>query len=680
MRTHLAAIVFAVSGTANVLAQPVEPQVPAPTFPTEIEQVVVDVVVTDKKGQPIAGLTLDDLIVTEDGQRQMVESFEAIELPVAPAPMAPAPPPISVNTTPEAQRGRTFVVVFDDTNITPFRARDAKAAVESFLVNGVREGDYVTLLSTSGDAWWTTRMNAGREKLLEVIQRLDGRYIPDHSRERMTDWEAMRIHVHRDRSAAGRVYQRFARYGIVQDRGGATDSTALSIQSDDPYVAARASEVYYDSVSRNRTTLNTLERALNALAGGQGRKSLILVSEGFIYDPDSPEFKKVNDASRRANTAIYFVNASGLEGMSADLTSHYGPALAQQDMGFVFYELQEAAAGAESIASDSGGFIVRNTNDLDTGIQRIADETRVYYLLGYTPTNRAHDGSFRRIEVKLRDGKGLKVRARKGYYAPTADGKIVADAPPGVDPAFQAALDSPWAEDAIPLRMTHYVGAETTPGKASVLVVTEVDIRDLALQAVGDRSVGAIEFLLVITHRESGEFFRYDQKIDMNMLPATRERLSRRLVSDRARRRAPARRPPGQDRRARGLHGTGRLGRSRVRGAPAGGVPGVHPHHQRSLPPEGRGPGRGAPGPGPPRVRPGDGPDVPVRRLRRGPGRERHAPGPPGLPGAPVRRGGLRRRGGDHHQAHLARGPHAPRGLPSPGCLPRGLRDPPPLP
>ena len=86
MRTHLAAIVFTVSGTANLVAQPVEPQVPAPTFPTEIEQVVVDVVVTDKKGQPVSGLTLDDLIVTARsadgvvmGVRHRTHSVEGVQ-------------------------------------------------------------------------------------------------------------------------------------------------------------------------------------------------------------------------------------------------------------------------------------------------------------------------------------------------------------------------------------------------------------------------------------------------------------------------------------------------------------------------------------------------------------------------------------------------------------------------
>jgi VWFA-related protein len=530
MRRAVATALLLVAGSASLLAQPgapaPDPQTP-PTFAAEVEQVVVDVVVTDKKGIPVQGLTRDDLIITEDGERQTVESFEAVELPAAPAPMEPPPPRISVNTTPEARRGRTFLIVFDDNNITPFRARDARAAVASFLENGVREGDHVSLISTSGDAWWTSRMISGREKLIEIVQRLDGLYIPDRSMDRMTDWEAMRIHVYRDRSVAARVYRRFQRYGVVLDRSRQSQASLDSVMSDDPFVTSRAAEVYSQAQARNRTTLDVLERALNGLAKARGRKSLILVSEGFIYDPNVEEFKGVNEASRRANTAIYFVNARGLEAMPTELTSNYGPALPPQDMGFVFHETYEAVEGSESVASDSGGFTVRNTNDLASGIQRIADETRIYYLVGYTPTNRLRDGRFRTIKVKLRDGRGLEVRARKGYYAPSADGPTVPESAPGVDPVFQAALDSPWAEDAIPLRMTHYVGSEKTPGKASVLVATEVDIRGLDLETVEGRYVGAIELLLLIAHRESGEFFRYDQRIDMDMRPATRERLSR---------------------------------------------------------------------------------------------------------------------------------------------------------
>lgn len=196
-------LVLAVAAGLPAQEAPVAPEPPAgqvapPTFAAEVEQVVVDLVVTDKKGDPITGITREDLIVTEDGVPQRIVSFEAIELPDEPAEEPPPPPRTSSNTGIAEQRGRTFVIVFDDMNLTPFRTRDAKAAVASFLETAVREGDNVTLIATSGTAWWTTRMEAGRDKLIDTLKRLEGRKIPDTSMERLTDWEAMRIHAHHD--------------------------------------------------------------------------------------------------------------------------------------------------------------------------------------------------------------------------------------------------------------------------------------------------------------------------------------------------------------------------------------------------------------------------------------------------------------------------------------------------
>ena len=119
------------------------------------------------------------------------------------------------------------------------------------------------------------------------------------------------------------------------------------------------------------------------------------------------------------------------------------------------------------------------------------------------------------------------MRARKGYYAPSDTGKTAMAPKKGVDPVIQGALDSPWAEDAIPLRMTHYVGDEKTLGKAAVLVATEVDIRALEFEEKDGRSLADLQFLLVVAHRESGEYFRYDQGVSMKLQPSTRERLSR---------------------------------------------------------------------------------------------------------------------------------------------------------
>jgi hypothetical protein len=94
-----------------------------------------------------------------------------------------------------------------------------------------------------------------------------------------------------------------------------------------------------------------------------------------------------------------------------------------------------------------------------------------------------------------------------------------------VDRAFQEALDSPYEMGGIPLRMTHFVAEETMLGKARVEVVTEVDLRALELEARDGRYLGGVEFLLLTAQRETGESLRYDQKVELNLLPATRERL-----------------------------------------------------------------------------------------------------------------------------------------------------------
>jgi VWFA-related protein len=536
-RTLVPALPFLLGAAALFAQEPqTSPEAPAPevavpeppTFAAEVEQVVVDMVVTDKKGNPVTGITQGDLTVTEDGVSQTVLSFEAIVLPDEPLPEPPPPPRISRNTDLTTRRGRTFAIVFDDMNLTPHRARDAKAAVASFLTNGVREGDYVTLIATSGASWWTARMESGRERLMDTLKRLDGRRIPDLTMERLSDWEAMRIHQYQDPQVISRVMRRFDQFGVMQ-RSGMDPNDPRAGTYADPFVSARATDVYFQARTRNRIALEVIERALNGMASAKGRKSVILVSDGFIYDPNLDEFKRVNRASRRANAAIYFLNARGLEGMPMEFTAAFGPPLPVQDVGFAYLSMDMEDDGSESLASDSGGFTVKNTNDLETGIQRIARETQSYYLLGYTSTNTARDGEFREIEVKFKKGRGkdLKIRARKGYYAPTADGRQPLTAKEGIDPVLQAALDSPWPEDTIPLRMTHFVGSEGLLGKAGVLVVTEVDVKALEFEEVEDRQVAEIEFLLVTAHRESGEYFRFDQSVRMRLRPATRERLER---------------------------------------------------------------------------------------------------------------------------------------------------------
>lgn len=529
MASQLSGPVLALAGVLALAAAgsgaPQESTPPSgqPRFPVGIDLVEVDVVVTDREGRPIQGLTRGDFTVEEDGQRQAIESFEAIVVPPPTSGVAEARPRVSTNQPPPSGGGRTFVIVFDDLNLSRLTTPEARAAVSALLDQGVREGDRVLLVSTGGGVWWSATMEAGRADLLVQLGRLEGRRRIDTEPDRLTDWEALRIHVFRDREVAARVQRRFKEYGVTPASDVQRDEYRFNFE--DPYLLQRASQVYIQALQRNRLTLGLLERALRALGSSPGRKAAIVISEGFVHDPTLREFKQVVEASRRSNGTVYFVDARGLTGMSLAATAEFGPALLPRDLGVMSLDEPLASEGAVVLAAETGGFTVKNTNDLADGIQRISRESEAYYMLGYRPTRTARDGRFREIDVKVRSG-GLRIRARKGYYA--LDEDIGTTANGEADrPDFQLALDSPFPLDDIPLSMTALVFGEQVVGKADVLVATKADVRDLAFEEVDGRLVDELQTLLVVAHRETGEIHRQDQAVEMTFRPETLDDLRR---------------------------------------------------------------------------------------------------------------------------------------------------------
>jgi len=515
-------------------AAPAAPDQPGPSFQSQVELVTVDTVVADRKGQPVAGLTRDDFTVTENGVPQKITSFESVVVPVPSAGAAPVERPrVSTNLEAAARRGRTFVVVFDDIHLSPMQATRARGVVAAFLETSVSPGDVVTLVATGGTAWWTTRMPEGRQALLDILKRLDGRYVPDPSPDRITEYEAMRIEEYQDEQTAWQVKRRFDAYGAVgqekDSRGvrpmdAVTGSQAGIIPE---VVRMRAMEVHGLARSRNKITLSTMARAIDSLADIKGRKAMILVSQGFVYDIQLGEMKDVVLASRRHNVPVYFVDTRGLQAMPAEFTASFGKPIESQDVVAVLADLSREAEGAESLALDTGGFVVKNTNDLVGGMSRVSSESRVYYLLGYNPTDLRRDGKFRKIEVKLRSQatKGLVVRARRGYFAPL-EGQVAARKDDR-DPAIGHALDSPFDIADVPLRAASFVFDEVVLNQLSVQLAAEIDVTGLAFAPDAERSADALAFLVEVQHRETGEFYRYDQKLELSLLPETRRKLEK---------------------------------------------------------------------------------------------------------------------------------------------------------
>jgi VWFA-related protein len=522
--------------SAATVARPQQPPTApadAPAFPSRVELVTVDAVVVDAKGRAVPGFTRDDFTVLENGVPQTINTFEAVQLPPeAASPPAPRRLPFSTNQSPEARQGRTFVLVFDDIHLSVAQAQRAKAAIGEFLRTGARLGDRVSLIATGGSAWWTARMPEGRDTLVAILKRLDGRYVPDPSPDRITDWEALRIMAYDDPDVAYAVARRFDSYGAV-GRGRSGDRryadatrTGSSVGIIDPYVRARAQEAYLKEVSRRRITMSVMTRALRSLAESRGRKAMVLVSQGFVFEPDLAEMKDLVEASLRVNVPVYFVDTRGLQALPDFMTAEFKAGFDVQDTVAVLADITREAEGSEALALDTGGFVIKNTNDIQSGILRVAAESQAYYLLGYAPSDASRDGKYRRIEVRLAPGraKGLKVRARRGYYAPRDSAPT---AKPVSDPAIARALDSPFDRQAVPLRLAAYTFDEGVLEKSIVMVATEIDVRDLAFRSEDGRFKDELAFLLEAQHRESGEVYYDDQKIEMALLPETRESLAR---------------------------------------------------------------------------------------------------------------------------------------------------------
>ena len=438
------ALVAALALAGGVTAEP-QAVAQKPSFPAETEIVNVDVVVLSRAGEAVPDLRREDFTVSEDGVRQEVVAFEAVHRP-APLPGAPGAaagaarePALraSTNRGTPGQEPATFVIVFDELHLDSAEAERGRRAVADFLGTGTAGGDLVALVGTAAGTRWTARMPEGREALLQALARLQGKRVGDMVRDAMTEYEAMRIDQERDPIVTDQVTRRFLTTGAIRrdvqiPRGEAPDPEDFVTARDQ--VRSFAAQIYARASMRSEQSLGLVERSLEALGEAPGRKSLVLVSAGLIQDPRLRGYRRVVTASRRANTAVYFLDARGLvaapSGLQADVAMPID--IVDRSTGTGVNETREGSEGSEGLALDTGGLVLKNRNDLAAGLARIGREARSYYLVGYAPQNRAADGKFRRIEVKVAR-EDVTVRARRGYFAPGRDdksGKCGGDATP----------------------------------------------------------------------------------------------------------------------------------------------------------------------------------------------------------------------------------------------------------
>lgn len=533
--TRIAVVALVFGLTVGMAAQ----QSQTPPFRTETSLVTVDAVVVDDQGRPVTGLTQADFEVLDAGVPQTVEFFQATsdrrsggalsvtQGSTAASPRAEAPSPVSTNVGVQAAATRTFVLLFDDLHLTREQGERARQALMRFVQQELADGDLVSLVVPGSALRWHARLPDGRDELLKIAASLQGRFQPEPSFERITDYEAYRIHVFQDEVVANMVDRRWANYrqfgrepaNLATDRGFQPQERGSNVGVIKQDLAIRAADVYSRLMARNRVTLGAMQTMVQGLEAVRGRKSVLLFSAGLIEDQEQIDQRHVLDAARRANVAVYFIDIRGLETGSAFNTAQFGSPLDTRDVGFANAQVELEVQGSENLAIDSGGFSIRNANDLDAALGRVSRELSSYYLLGFQPAATGAPGTFRPLTVRVKRP-GVTVRARKGYYVNgVAPARVSATR--GVD-ALQQVTDSPYDLDTIPLRVATYAFGSPSPGKAQVSLAIEADLRAFAFQPQGGKLADVLEVRVAAAHLESSTVERYDGQVEMTFPTGTR--------------------------------------------------------------------------------------------------------------------------------------------------------------
>ena len=508
-----ASVTLAVGQTAQ------EPR--PPVFGEKVEVVSVDALVLDGRGNPARGLTQENFTVKEDGVVQTVVSFEAIHFEESEPSQAERERFVSSNTAERVRPEQAFLVIYDDVHLTALGARLAEGEFEK-LLDGLAPGDVVSVLATSTKAWWTARLPEGRPELLTWARAVKGQKPMDLTPGRISDWEAMQIHYGRNPDVLGMVARRYFENGLIAElpppdfeRNSRRD---LDVSYGLPLIRAKATQVYDDATRGAVATLEVMKRAVAALGTQRGRKAVLVVSEGFFHDSTRTELRELVQVARNANAVLYFFDARGRTGPNApDNQAENWRLLEERDRTLTASNFARDAEGTESAAYDTGGRVVKGTDDLASAMLEVARESRTYYLLGYASSNPKRDGKFRKIEVKV-SRPGLEVRARKGYYARSRD---ESKPPPtdAIDPLVRAGLDSPFDGVGIPMRMASYVLGVGPSGKATVWLVADVDLRTVAFQAQGGREVGALDSFALVSPLAGGGSQIVEKRIDLSLPP-----------------------------------------------------------------------------------------------------------------------------------------------------------------
>ncbi|RPJ74304.1 MAG: VWA domain-containing protein, partial [Acidobacteria bacterium] len=450
------------------------PQQPSTTFRSGTTIVEVDVIARDKDGRFVSDLRAEDFEVLEDGVPQEVSVVYRVVGPAEPPPGDVGAPPVP----PPQQVQRVLVFFFDHHHMAPGSLERARKAALDFLQRGFREGDVGGVLN--GPVLLNNRLTSSREEIDQALRSVKPAGDPGAVTRELRQWprfvdlhEAYRV-VRNERgyepgasTALAAVVNRACREQPDQCEGGRGGGASMV----ETQVQGKATQLVEFARSTARQTIDTIGALSNGLGRLPGRKTVVMLTEGFFTEESWADLRSVLGRAARASVRIYAVDTRGLNRGSASSDIISAPSPSQPELSAPALSDPNADA-PNSLAADTGGFAIRNENDFGKAFAAIDRDTSSYYILGFRST-KPPDGTFRSLAVRVKRA-GIAARARKGYVAAplasAAEEKAVPadNKPPGEPPPARPAAET----GTIPV-----VPASPPPAPAAPLVAVRAQPR-----------------------------------------------------------------------------------------------------------------------------------------------------------------------------------------------------------
>ena len=484
-------------------ALPADAAPPAPTPRPLVRNVDVtvtniDVVVTDSKGRRVRGLTRDLFEVYEDGQLQPLTNFYAVDggkvvffgdeavpsaapaptpAPEAPATAAPAVPEPEAEPLPAP---RTRIVIFiDNMSLQPFNRNRVLRNVQEWVRENVK--DNVEAMVVTWDRSLKVRRkftNDGRE-ISDVLKQQE-----DLSTLGQTRWSERRDVIQRidEAQSESEAFLYVRQY-------------ALSYKNDVDFM------------------VEALKKTIDQLAGVEGKKILLHVSEGLPQSPGAELWKYVQDkfrtqagglyqfefdktasyvgivrAANAAGVTMYMADASGLT-VDSSVSAEARTTAARIDN---FVERTNLQSMVQLLAQETGGKAFLNRNNITPDLEAMKEDYSSYYSVGYRSLRSVGERA-RKVEVRMKR-KGLVARARRSFVEKRLETRI--------SEAVTSALF--YARDENPLAVGVEVGTPAPADERNYLVPIRIRVpySRITLLPEGATSRGRVVLYFIVVDAE----------------------------------------------------------------------------------------------------------------------------------------------------------------------------------